>query len=247
MGLLDGRVAVVTGSGRGIGFEIARLFGAEGALLCLHYRSSADGVRELGATLGSDRWVEFQADLTKPVEAEALIDCAVAKFGKLDILVNDAASFSHPVPFETSTLAQFQTEWDGVFGPTFNCCRAAVGVMKSANYGRIVNLGATLLQRPAAGLGAHTCAKAAVIALTRQLATEYGPYNILVNAVSPGMTLTQYSLSLPESQRSEIGRKTPLRRVAQPLDVARVVLFYASDLASFVTGSTLFADGGLAT
>ena len=118
--------------------------------------------------------------------------------------------------------------------------------MKEQGGGRIINFGATLIQRPASGYGAHTCAKAAVLALTRNLAKELGPFRINVNAVSPGMTLTEFTNSLSPADREKVSAITPLRRLATPDDVANVCLFLASDMAAFVTGANISPDGGLA-
>jgi 3-oxoacyl-[acyl-carrier protein] reductase len=109
-----------------------------------------------------------------------------------------------------------------------------------------VNLAATLTHRPAPGYGAHTMAKAAVLAFTRTLAREVGPQNITANAVSPGMTLTDFSESLPQGLRDQVAARTPLGRLATPEDVARAVVFFASPLSGFVTGANLAPDGGLA-
>ena len=112
--------------------------------------------------------------------------------------------------------------------------------------GRIINFLATLIQRPAPEYVVHTTAKSALIGLTRTLARDLGPHGITVNMVSPGMTLTEYSQHLPENVKSAVQRQTPLRRLATAEDVAKVVLFYASPLADFVSGANLAPDGGLA-
>jgi 3-oxoacyl-[acyl-carrier protein] reductase len=245
MGLLEGKVALVTGAGRGIGSSIARLFAAEGAAVAVHYHQSEDPARKLADEIGKGAAV-FQADLTRQEDAERLVANVLTQYGRIDILVNNAASFAQAKPFAEDDWARYMEEWNGVVGATFHPTRAAIAPMTAQGGGRIVNFLATLIERPAVGYGAHTTAKSALLGLTRTLARELGPSNILVNAVSPGMTMTEFSSSLPEEERTRVARLTPLRRVAEPDDVARVVLFFASDLSGFVTGSHLAPDGGLA-
>lgn len=117
--------------------------------------------------------------------------------------------------------------------------------MQKQHYGRIINLGSTLITRPATGYSAHATAKSALLGLTRSLAKELGKHGITVNMVSPGMTLTPLSLRGSASDRSNLALKTPLTRLATPEDIAQAILFFASDLSSFVTGSYLPVDGGL--
>jgi 3-oxoacyl-[acyl-carrier protein] reductase len=243
MGLLEGKVALVTGAGRGIGSAIAKLFGAEGAKVGVHFRRSETRAREIAEGIGG---IALQADLTIPVEAAQLVNDVLAKWGRIDILVNNAASFTQGTLFVDDAWDSYQREIDGVFGAMFHTTRAAAPHMIAARYGRIINFGATLLQRPMERCGPHIAAKSAVVGLTHALARELGPYGITVNLIHPGMTLTDFSQSLPDSQRETVAKRTPLRRLAEPDDVAGVALFLASDLAGFVTGSGIAPDGGLA-
>lgn len=241
--LLDGKVALVTGAGRGIGSVVARLFAAQGAKVIVHYRSSRESAEALASEIDG---LALGADLIDPEATHVMVAGALAQFGRIDILVNNASSFAHDVSFEQATWDDFRAEFDGVVGATVNPTHAVVPAMKRQGSGRIVNFVATLLQRPTPEYVVHTTAKSALVGLTRTLARDLGPYGITVNMVSPGMTLTDYSQSLPSDLQDRIARLTPLRRLATPDDVARVVLFYASPLADFVTGANLAPDGGLA-
>lgn len=241
--MLENKVALVTGAGRGIGSAVARRLASEGALVVVHYRESRDGAEALAGEIGG---LAVQADLTEPTAAERVVAEALAHFGRLDILVNNASSFAADLPFAEASWADFQAEFDGVVGATVLPTQAAVPVMIRGGGGRIINLGATLTQRPAPEYIVHTTAKSALIGLTRTLARELGPHGITVNMVSPGMTLTEYSQSLPEDVKAKVAGLTPLRRLATPEDVADAVLFFASPQAGFVTGATLAPDGGLA-
>ncbi len=241
--LLENKVALVTGAGRGIGAVVARRFAEEGAQVVVHYRSSGETAEGLAREIDG---VALQADLTDPAATEAMVADALSHFGRIDVLVNNAASFAADLDFAAATWDDFRAEFDGVVGATVNPTKAVVPIMKEQGGGRIVNFVATLVQRPAPEYIVHTTAKSALIGLTRTLARDLGPHGITVNMVSPGMTLTDYSQSLPDDIKARVAGQTPLRRLATAEDVANVVLFYASPLADFVTGANLAPDGGLA-
>jgi 3-oxoacyl-[acyl-carrier protein] reductase len=242
--LLIKKRALITGAGRGVGIAIARLLAAEGALVVLAYRTSRAGAEKLAAEIGAVGIV--QADLTQNTEAARLVLESASLLGGLDILVNNAAGFGPLKPLSEYLWDEIDAEWQAVVKPVFSTTRAALPIFRAQRSGRIVNLSATLLQRPVPNQGAHAMAKAAVLAYTRSLAREVGPDNITVNAVSPGMTLTEFSESLPEEHKQAVAARTPLRRLATPEDVAKAVLFFCSPLSEFITGANLAPDGGLA-
>jgi len=241
--LLENKVALVTGAGRGIGSAIARRLAGQGAKVVVHYRESREAAEALASEIGG---LALGCDLTDPPATEAMVADALSHFGRIDILVNNAASFAADLNFEAATWDDFRAEFDGVVGATVNPIKAVLPIMKAQGGGRIINFLATLVQRPAPEYVVHTTAKSALIGLTRTLARDFGPHGITVNLVSPGMTLTDYSQSLPDEQKARVAGLTPLRRLATPEDVAGVVLFYASPLADFITGAALAPDGGLA-
>lgn len=243
--LLANDVALITGAGHGIGAATARLFAAEGATVIVHYNSSRAKAEILANELGGQS-TAIGADLRDPEQAEEMVKQLVGRFGKLDILVNNAASFAHDKTAETADWADYESEFTGVIGVTVNVTKAAIPVMKAQRRGRIVNTVATLLQRPAPEYIVHTTAKSALVGYSRTLARDLGPFGITVNMVSPGMTLTDYSSALPDDVKAKVAGLTPLRRLAEPEDVARVALFYASPLAEFVTAANIAPDGGLA-
>jgi 3-oxoacyl-[acyl-carrier protein] reductase len=241
--LLENKVALVTGAGRGIGAAVARRFAAEGAQVVVHYRRSREPAEALASEIGG---LALGCDLMHPLATEAMVGDALSHFGRIDILVNNASSFAADLNFEDATWDDFRAEFDGVVGATVNPIQAVLPGMKAQGGGRIINFLATLVQRPAPEYIVHTTAKSALIGLTRTLARDLGQHGITVNLVSPGMTLTDYSQSLPDDQKARVAALTPLRRLATPGDVANVVLFYASPLAGFITGAMLAPDGGLA-
>ena len=241
--LLQSQVALVTGAGRGIGSAIARRLAAEGAKVVVHYHTSREPAEALATEIGG---LALGCDLTDALAAEAMVADALSHFGRIDILVNNASSFAADLDFAAAAWDDFRAEFDGVVGTTVNPIKAVLPVMQAQKSGRIINFAATLLQRPAPEYVVHATAKSALIGLTRTLARDLGPHGITVNLVSPGMTLTDYSQSLPDDLKARVAAQTPLRRLATPDDVAGVVLFYASPLAGFVSGANIAPDGGLA-
>jgi 3-oxoacyl-[acyl-carrier protein] reductase len=245
--LLKGAHALVTGAGRGIGVVIAKMLAAQGASVALAYRGSRDGaeeaVREIVAAGGQA--VALQADLTLDADCARLVAATREQLGGLDVLVNNAAGFGPLKLLAESTWEEIDSEWNAVVRPVVMLTHAALPGMIAQGSGRIVNLTAALVHRPAVRYGAHTMAKSAVLAFTRTLAREVGPSGITVNAVGPGITLTDFSKSLSEETREQVSAQTPLRRLAEPEDVARAVLYFCSPLADFVTGAELLPDGGL--
>lgn len=248
MTLLNGARALVTGAGRGIGTAIALKLASEGAAVVLHYRKSRDGAEQAAETIraAGGTAVLISADLTQEAAAVSLLQETIKELGGLDILVNNAAGFGPLKPLAEATWTDLDAEWEAVVKPVVTATRAALPHFREQKHGRVVSLAATLLQRPAPGQGAHAMAKAAVLAYTRTLAREVGPDGITVNAVSPGMALTEFSQNLPEDHKEAVRLRTPLRRLATPEDVAGAVVFFCSPLADFVTGANIAADGGLA-
>lgn len=246
--LLENKVVLVTGAGRGMGQNVARRLAQEGAQVAIHYHRSRDAAEALAAEVGG---TAFGADLTDPAQAQGLVQQTVQRFGRLDALVCNAASFAHGLTIDTATWADFQNEWNGVVGVVVNPVQAALPYLKAASVkaaggGRIVLLMATLSTGLDAGHIVHTTAKAALVGLSRTLVRDLGPHGITVNTVSPGMTLTEYSQGLPDDVKARVARSTPLRRLATGDDIAGAVLFFLSPLADFVTGANLAPDGGLA-
>jgi 3-oxoacyl-[acyl-carrier protein] reductase len=243
--LLAGRVALVTGASRGIGAATARLFADEGAHVIVHYHTGQTEAEEIAARIGNGA-VALGADLRDPEAARRLLDTVDDRFGRLEILINNAASFTPGKTAETAEWTDYAQEFAGVVGVTVNTTSAAIPLMKRGGYGRIVNTTATLVQRPVVDYIVHTTAKSALIGYTRTLARTLGPHGITANIVAPGIVLTEYSMGLPDELKSQVTQRTPLRRLATPEDVAKVALFYASPLADFVSSTTIAPDGGLA-
>ncbi len=246
----DGRVAVVTGGAQGIGAATARRLAGDGASVAvLDLRAgAADAVAdEITAAGGTARG--YACDVTDSAAVGTTIDQVAADLGGLDILVNNAGITRDNLLFKAS-----DDDWNAVLttnlSSMFLCCRAAQAHMVRARYGKIVNLSS----RSALGNRGqvnYAAAKAGVQGLTATLAIELGPYGINVNAVAPGYVATAMTATTaervgatPEEHQRLAAENTPLRRVARPEEIASVIAFLASDDASYVSGQTLYVNGG---
>ncbi len=243
---LSGKVSIVTGGGKGIGKNIAKGLAECGAKVVVAARTAS----ELEATADEIRAEGGEAlakviDLTQASEIDGLVQAAVSNFGGIDILVNNAArSFFRPLMDlrEDGFDKIFDTNVKG----TFLLSREAAKVMMGRGGGRIVNITTVGAERGGAMMGVYHASKAAVKMLTMCMAVEWAPMNILVNAVGPGLTKTQFSQPIwsnPEVER-ELVRRVPMARLAEPEDIVGSVLFLCSDAARFITGQTIYVDGG---
>lgn len=242
---LKNDVAIITGAGRGIGSEMARLFAAEGARVVVADVDSAGATRvaaEIQATGREARAIPV--DITDPVQAERLIADTLTHFGRLDILVNNAGIGLNK-PFLTTTLEEWEGQLRVNLTGTFLCAQAAARVMVRQGGGRIVNVASISGQRGGQGRAGYGAAKAGVIQLTKVMAVELAPRGITVNAVAPGPVVTEMSKGThTEATRKSYHNRIPLKRYGTQREVAAAALFLASPEASFVTGHTLNVDGG---
>jgi NAD(P)-dependent dehydrogenase (short-subunit alcohol dehydrogenase family) len=244
---LDGRVAFVTGASRGFGRVIAQAYAEAGADLVVCSRSETEITAAAAAIAEATgrRCLGLAADVTDPAAVDRAVGAVLESYGRLDILVNNAGvNLRRPIE-EFS-----DEEWRRVVGTnldgTFYCCRAAARPMKERRRGRVINVASMMGVASLPGRVPYTAAKAGVCALTRTLALEWAPHGINVNALCPGPFLTEMNQPLAQNpEQFEFFRsRIPLGRFGNPPEVAGAALFLASDAASFVTGSSLFVDGG---
>ncbi len=244
---LSGRLAIVTGGGRGLGRAFALAFaerGAEVAVVDLDGESAERVAREAGG----DRAKGFGADISDEASVATLISDVAAWRGDPAVLVNNAAMFANLSPAsvtETSVEA-----WDAVFAVnlrgTFLCSRAVVPGMRRAGYGKIINMSSSTVWFGRAGYPHYVASKAGVVGLTRALASELGPDGIRVNAVAPGATITGVPReTITEEGLQEIARQTALRRCGTAADIVGPVVFLAGPDSDWVTGQSLIVDGGV--
>jgi 3-oxoacyl-[acyl-carrier protein] reductase len=247
-GRLQDKVTIITGAATGIGRTMASLFAAEGARVVV---ADIDGERgqKTSAELSAEGWdaLNFTTDITKPAQVQNLMEGVVARYGRIDVLVNNAGAGLNR-PFLDTTLEDWQRLMDVVLTGTFLCGQAAARQMLPQGRGAIVNIASISGQRGAQGRAAYGSAKAGVIQLTRTMAVELASRGIRVNAVSPGPVVTEQSLSThtAATRRSYLDR-IPLHRYGERSEVAAAALFLASDEASFVHGHILNVDGGFAS
>ncbi len=243
---MDGKVAVVTGGSRGIGLATATMLAGAGASVLLTSRkpealeAAAEAVRAAhpGATV---EWVAANAGA--PESPAAVVAAALDRLGRLDIVVNNAATN----PYFGPSLGISDAQWDKTFDVNLRgahaLVREAADALAADGGGAVVNIASIggLLVEP--GIGIYNVTKAALIHLTRTLAVELGPA-VRVNAVAPGLVRTDMARGLWEEHGDAIAERWPMKRLGEPEDIAGAVLFLASDLASWVTGETLVVDGG---
>jgi 3-oxoacyl-[acyl-carrier protein] reductase len=242
---LEGRVAVVTGAGRGIGAATARLFAAAGARVALLDCNSAGVTRtaeEIGLSGGEA--LSFAADITDAFAIERLLDGVVEEWERLDVLVNNAAIVKD-APLEDVTDEEWQETLDVNLRGTMVCTRAAVPHMKARGSGRILSAASAGPRVGAAGQTAYAASKSGIVGMTRTWARELAGHGITANAVAPGLIDSDLGRTVPSEELAEILERLPARRLGRPEEVASVYLFLASDLASFVNGAVVGVDGGL--
>ena len=240
----QGKCAIVTGGGRGIGREIGRRFAAEGAhvvLADIDGRRADEAAAEIGAAGGHA--APCAADLGTPEGAAHLFETAHARFdGRLDVLINNAG-IAHHGAFLDLTLEDWERVLRNNLTSAFLCAQRAARIMAERGGGRIVNIGSISGQRGSYGRTAYGVTKAGIHQMTRIMAVELGPRNITVNAIAPGPIDTGITSFGPDQERRYLER-IPLERFGQARDVAGAALFLASDEAAYVTGSVVNVDGG---
>jgi NAD(P)-dependent dehydrogenase (short-subunit alcohol dehydrogenase family) len=237
---LKGKVALVTGGSRGIGKAIAATLAASGAKVMISSRK-LDALEAAAAEMDGEVAV-FAANAGEPESARACVAATIERFGRLDILVNNAATN----PYYGATLGVDEGRFDKTFqvnlrGPLFWCQAAWDQAMKDTP-GVMVNIASVGGLRSEAGLGVYNLSKAALIHLTRQLANELGPTRVV--GIAPGLVQTDFAAFLVENFGDRLAKQLPLQRLGEPQDIANLAVFLASDAASWITGETYVIDGG---
>ncbi|MGW8224243.1 MAG: 3-oxoacyl-[acyl-carrier-protein] reductase [Anaerolineales bacterium] len=244
---LVGKVAIVTGSSRGIGRAIARELASRGAAVVINYLNSSEAAMELAEEIHSKGGLAeiYQADVSDFQSAQELIKFAISTFDSLDILVNNAG-----ITRDKLIMMMTEDDWDIVqatnLKSTFNCSKAAVRFMMRKRYGRIINITSVGGQMGNPGQTNYSASKAGQIGFTKALAREVGSRNITVNAIAAGYVETDIWDGVPEEARAAILSLVPLGRKGETQEIADAVAFLASDQASYITGQVLGIDGGMA-
>lgn len=241
--LLQGKVAIVTGSSRGIGRAIAQLLGNDGANVVVTYSGNRAKAEEVVSTIeaGGTKAIPLQLDVRNLEEIQSLFYKAIEHFGKVDILVNNAAGKNIFKPTSEMTVEEYNSMFDITRGVYFMLQQAAHYL---ADSGRIVSISTSGTVMPIPTGGAYAGAKAAIEQFSAGLAKELGARGITVNTVSPGVTNTD-GLVLDQAQVDQLIAQTPLGRLGQPTDVADAVAMLVSDRARWITGQHIRANGGI--
>jgi len=242
---LKDKIAVITGSARGIGFSIAELFALEGATVIILdlFRDAVDeAVRKL--TGKGFKAEGYTGNVTKSDEMETVFNAVIEKHKSIDILVNNAG-----ITKDNLLLRMKEEEWDAVIAVnlkgTFLCTQKAFKVMMKQRFGSIINIASVIGLMGNAGQANYAATKGGLIAFTKSCAKEFASRNIRVNAVAPGFIQTEMTAQLPAEVVENYAKAIPLGKMGLPEDVAKLCLFFASDESTYITGQTLAVDGGL--
>jgi len=248
MGLLENKVAIVTGGSRGIGKSICEKFIAEGAIVAFTYVSSDEKARALEAELSKNGGVAkgFKSNAADFNQAQELIDAVVAQFGRIDVLVNNAG-----ITRDGLLMRMSEQDWDDVMNTNlksvFNTVKAVQKHMLKQRSGSIINLSSVVGVKGNAGQSNYSASKAGIIGFTKSIALELGSRNIRSNAIAPGFIETEMTGVLDEKVVQGWRDSIPLKRGGQPDDVANLCVFLGSDMSAYITGQCLNVCGGMLT
>ena len=246
MGKLEGKTAIVTGASRGIGAEIAKYLAKEGARIAVNYSGSQSKAEEVVNEITANGGEAFaiQASVSDVESVSAMISETMNRFGSIDILVNNAG-----ITRDNLLMRMKENEWDDVINTNlkgvFLCTKAVTRQMMKQRSGRIINISSVVGVSGNAGQANYVAAKAGVIGLTKTTAKELASRNINVNAIAPGFITTEMTDELSEEVKNQMLTQIPLAKLGNPEDVAKAVVFLASEDSNYITGQTLHVDGGM--
>ena len=244
---LSGKVALVTGAGRGIGRATALSLGAAGARVAVNYNASEAAAQEVVGAIASEggEAMPIKADVSKSDEVDAMVSYLVKEWGRVDILVNNAG-----ITRDNLMMRMSQEEWDSVIETNlrsaFFTTKAVLRPMLRNRWGRIICLSSIVGLTGNLGQANYAAAKAGLIGFTKSIAREVASRNITANVIAPGYINTDITAVLPEELKDAMLKTVPAERVGEPEDIANAVLFLVSDLSSYITGQVLNVNGGMA-
>ena len=244
---LKDKVCLITGSARGIGSEIARLFGKNGAAVVITYLNSKRDAESLISEIPNSS--AYHLDVTQSSSVKRIIETVAKKYKKIDVLINNA-SYSGSGTWDLDIESIKDSVWDNVVKTDlygmFYCCKYAVPLMKKKQSGNIINISSSSAINGDPTVLLYTAAKAGIDAFTKSLARKVAP-DIRVNSIAPGSIATDWlsRWHVPKKEIDDIIKTTPLKKIGDPIDIANAALFLASDDSKFITGQTLIVDGGV--
>lgn len=243
---LKDRIAIITGGAQGIGRAIAEKLAGEGAKVII-VDVQEDSAKKTADEISKEKDVEslaLKVDVSSSKETEEMVKKTVEKFGKIDIIINNAG-----ITRDNLLIRMSDDDWDKVIAVNlkgvFNCSKAAAKIMMKQRYGRIVNISSVVGLMGNAGQSNYSASKGGVIALTKTLAKELASRNIHVNAVAPGFIKTAMTDKLPDEAKKKLTDLIPLARLGEPQDVANLVVFLCGDDSSYITGEVISVNGGI--
>jgi 3-oxoacyl-[acyl-carrier protein] reductase len=243
--MLNGKTAIVTGAARGIGAAIAACFAKNGAMLVLNSRSDSEALHDTADEIvrhGGKAHISI-GDVTDSAYVQSMVKDALEVFGTVDILVNNAGIIK-----DKPLLFMKESEWHDVINTNlsgaFLCTKAVLKPMMKQRLGRVINIASITALAGRPGQTNYASAKAGLIGMTKSLAREVASHNVLVNAVAVGVIDTRMTRQIPRDTLKQISEMVPLGRIGRPEEVAHVCLFLASDMSSYVTGTTINVSGG---
>lgn len=252
--LLAKKVVIVTGGSRGLGAATAKKLAEQGAAVCVNYLSSQDKAEKIVEAIqaAGGQAMSYQADVTDAEAVREMVGAVIQRFGRIDILVNNALpkyQFDPSADYtsiETVGWEHFSQQIDGIVKGAVNTTQAVLPQMKSQNFGKIINISTNLVYNPVVTYYDYTTAKAALIGLTRNLAVELGQHGIRVNLLAGGLLKTTDASSVTTQEVFDyIATTTPLRQTTSVEDFADAIIIMASDLSNAITGQSISVDGGL--
>lgn len=243
MSSLEGAVAVVTGAGRGLGRAIVEELASGGAKVVVNYANSEGPANEVVEKLGEDNAVAIKADVSDAEQAASLVEQSIEKFGRLDVLVNNAG-----ITIDKTMKKLEPEDWDKVVQTNLNSCyytvKAALPTFMEQEGGKIINISSFVGQSGNFGQTNYAAAKGGMISFTKSAALEMARYNVCVNAICPGFMETDMFSAVPDEVREKIKARIPLSRIGDPQEVAKAVRYLVVD-GDYITGQTLNINGGI--
>jgi 3-oxoacyl-[acyl-carrier protein] reductase len=243
---LHGKVALVTGASRGIGAAAAIRLAQGGAAVVVNYHQNKDAAEKVLTEVvqAGARGIIVQADVTQRAQVESMVKATEAKFGAINILVNNAYFPFRVSPLHEISWEDFHQAIEHELSAFYYCVQACLPAMTEKKAGRIIVVSTRLAQQPLPRMGAYAAAKSALESMANTMAIELGPLGIAVNVVTPAFTLTDASMIMPEAFRERVKETRPLKKHLYPEDVAGAIAFLAGDEASMMTGSHILITGG---